>query len=135
MLKILEKEADEAEKKKKNDDDDDDEDVLYKKQSGCIVKDGDIYNGYTVFMSKVDVKYGCYGMYNYYRMQVNFHIKHKTSKIRKYCMLALLLKHNVKSVIISKISTVLLFFSGIVKATTISTKRKFRFDKYLSSYF
>ena len=41
-----------------------------KKHPGCIVKDGFIYEGHTVIMNKIDVKYGAWGMYNYYRMQV-----------------------------------------------------------------
>ncbi len=100
MLKILEKKAEEEEKrasKKKTkedamdvDDDDEEEDddgislfwpgkrygvvkdELKDKPSGCTAtKDAKLYDGHTVLMQKIDVKYGAWGMYNFYRMQVS----------------------------------------------------------------
>lgn len=43
---------------------------LTDKQSGCVVKEGEIYNGYAILMTKIDVSFGAFGLYNYYRMQV-----------------------------------------------------------------
>ena len=43
---------------------------LIAKPRGCIVKEGTIHNGYTILMTKVDVSFGAWGMYNFYRMQV-----------------------------------------------------------------
>ena len=45
-------------------------DELIAKPRGCIVKEGTIHNGYTILMTKVDVSFGAWGMYNFYRMQV-----------------------------------------------------------------
>ncbi len=92
MLKILEKKAIQAEKKfekkkKSNqggdvDMDSDDEDVdgetygvvkdeLKDKPEGCTATDeAKLYKGYSVLMQKIDVKYGAWGMYNFYRMQI-----------------------------------------------------------------
>ena len=45
-------------------------DELTAKPNGCIVGDGSIHDGYTILMTKVDVSFGAWGMYNFYRMQV-----------------------------------------------------------------
>ena len=37
---------------------------------GCTVKQGSIYEGYDILLSKVDVKYSWHGMYNFYRLQI-----------------------------------------------------------------
>ena len=39
--------------------------------SGCIVNDGELCDGYAILMTKIDVSYGAWGLYNYYRMQVH----------------------------------------------------------------
>ena len=45
---------------------------LKDKPDGCsATKDAVLYKGYTVLMQKIDVKYGAWGMYNFYRMQVS----------------------------------------------------------------
>ena len=40
------------------------------KPAGCVVKEGTIYRDYDVLMNKVDVDFGCHGMYNFYRLQI-----------------------------------------------------------------
>ena len=45
-------------------------------QAGCVVKEGSIYQDYDVLMNKVDVDFGCHGMYNFYRLQI-WKEKHK----------------------------------------------------------
>jgi hypothetical protein len=48
----------------------DDEDVDNAKHAGCNVKHGEIWNGFATLMTKIDVTYGAWGLYNYYRMEV-----------------------------------------------------------------
>ena len=95
MLEILEKEWLEEEKKKKKeksktinfisngDDeaDDDDSDAMsvdsdgsdadqeVSRHQGCSVTNGDIWKGYSTLMTKIDVTFGAWGLYNYYRME------------------------------------------------------------------
>ena len=52
------------------------EEEKVQKQSMCVVKDGTIYQDYDVLMNKVDVDFGNYGMYNFYRLQI-WKEKHK----------------------------------------------------------
>ena len=46
------------------------------KPVGCIVKDGQVYDNYTILMTKIDVSFGAWGLYNFYRMQI-WKEKHK----------------------------------------------------------
>ena len=39
-------------------------------QPGCTVTDGHIHNNYNILLSKVDVGFGAFGLYNFYRIQV-----------------------------------------------------------------
>ncbi len=86
-----EKDSDEEmDSDEEEDDDDDDGDngvrikkygvvknELTDKPSGCTAtKDAEILKEYTVLMQKIDVKYGAWGMYNFYRMQI-WKEKHK----------------------------------------------------------
>ena len=52
------------------------EEEKVQKQSMCVVKDGTIYQDYDVLMNKVDVDFGYFGMYNFYRLQI-WKEKHK----------------------------------------------------------
>ena len=46
-------------------------DETTRKPKGCVVKQGGtLHGGYTVLMTKIDVSAGAFGMYNFYRMQV-----------------------------------------------------------------
>ena len=53
----------------------DERDELLEKNYQCIVQDGKIHQGYTILMSKIDVTFGKFGMYNFYRMQASC-VKH-----------------------------------------------------------
>ena len=54
----------------------DDEDVDNVKHAGCNVKHGEIWNGFATLMTKIDVTYGAWGLYNYYRMEVGIDSLH-----------------------------------------------------------
>jgi len=43
---------------------------------GCIVTNGELYDGRAVLMTKIDVSYGAWGLFNFYRMQI-WKEKHK----------------------------------------------------------
>ena len=46
-------------------------DETTRKPKGCVVKQGGtLHGGFTVLMTKIDVSAGAFGMYNFYRMQV-----------------------------------------------------------------
>ena len=47
-----------------------------KTQKGCIVKEGSIYEDFDVLLNKVDVSFGAWGLYNFYRAQI-WKDKHK----------------------------------------------------------
>jgi hypothetical protein len=40
------------------------------KHHGCNVTNGDVWKGFATLMTKIDVTYGAWGLYNYYRMEV-----------------------------------------------------------------
>ena len=101
MVEILEKEwLEEERKKQKNkskaiplslsngnsiddDDDDDSSDAMsvdsesndaseeFTRHYGCSVTNGDIWKGYNTLMTKIDVSFGAWGLYNYYRMEAS----------------------------------------------------------------
>ena len=48
----------------------DDDEEVNPKHSGCNVKHGEIWNGFATLMTKIDVTFGAWGLYNYYRMEV-----------------------------------------------------------------
>jgi hypothetical protein len=58
-----------------DDSSDEDEDDEEQKPNGLVVKDGEIYNEHSVLMTKIDVAFGAWGLYNFYRMQVLSHLK------------------------------------------------------------
>lgn len=41
-----------------------------RKQAGCIVKEGHIFEDFDVLLNKVDVSFGAWGLYNFYRAQI-----------------------------------------------------------------
>ena len=75
-----EKDSDDEDEEEEDEEEDEEshrkKDELTARPRGCIVTEGSIHSGYTVLMTKVDVSFGAWGMYNFYRMQV----KNSTSK-------------------------------------------------------
>ena len=66
-----------------DDDDDDSSDAMsvdsdgndaseeFTRHYGCSVTNGDIWKGYNTLMTKIDVSFGAWGLYNYYRMEAS----------------------------------------------------------------
>ena len=59
-----------------------DEDGPKKKrvQPGCTVTDGHVLEDYEILLNKVDVSFGAWGLYNFYRMQVRLPLAIETLK-------------------------------------------------------
>ena len=89
MLKILEKEWDRLQQLKSNkrdvilndvnndvasscdvSDAIESETATLERHHGCSVTNGEIWNNFSTLMTKIDVTFGAWGHYNYYRMEV-----------------------------------------------------------------